>query len=440
MTSDDLKPFPPRRKRPDPPVIEGNAKPFGEPAANEPVEAKVEPIEARVVPEQLASAPETVGSTEPTGAAGRVPAAAEPVGELPHEPARQRPAEEGEAAKIAEPPASEATGMPAPIPQPAAQRSLASILASLAALAAMVVSGLVWFGQRVDGGKLSALETRAAALVQELDTLDKRVGATESTLQKSVAANADLSQGLAAVDGSVKAAVRAAEAARTDAAKMARGDSASVDLHPLEERIAQVEAAIKSPKMEGKAVADRIALPPPGEMPGNAAGLVVIGQSLVEAIAAGEPFQTQLNAAEILGADPAHTTVLKPFAAKGVATFATVAQNFLPLANRMARVDAVGSQAESLVDRAVDAIQRLVKVRNLGEPVGDDPAALAGQIEQALKRGDGGKASAVWDKLPAPAKNLSQVWFNDLKTVNDVQSAARAILSDAIAALGKPKS
>ncbi len=141
-----------------------------------------------------------------------------------------------------------------------------------------------------------------------------------------------------------------------------------------------------------------------------------------------------------MGADPAHTTILKPFAAKGVATFAALAQNFLPLANRMARGDSVGSQSGGLVDRAVDAVQRLVKVRNLGEPVGDDPAALAGQIELALKRGDGGKAGAVWEKLPAPAKNLSQTWFNDLKAVNDVQSAARAILSDAIAALSKPKS
>jgi hypothetical protein len=430
MTSDDSKPFPPRRTRSAPPVIDGEPKAISEPVANEPVAVtRIDPIEAQVVPD-VPPVSDQIGLGEPASAI--VETGPQPV----HEAAAHGVAD-ATAETIA--PAAFRTQDSAPPPQ-ARPRSLASLFASLAGLAALAVAGLVWFGQRGDSGSMAALESRAASLEQKLDALDKRVGAAEASLQKSNATSADLTRGLAAVDASAKSAVLAAEAARSDAAKATQNDAVAVDLHPLEQRITDVETLIKSPKMEGKAVADRIASPPPGELPGNAAGLVVIGHALVDAVSAGEPFQTQLNAAESLGADPVHTTILKPFAVKGVASLSTLGQQFLPIANRLATSDPSGHPADSLIDRAMGAVQRLVKVRTIGEPVGDDANALAAQIAFALKQGDGGKASAVWERLPASAKSLSQTWFNDLKTVNDVQSAARAIVSDAIAALGKPKS
>ena len=63
-----------------------------------------------------------------------------------------------------------------------------------------------------------------------------------------------------------------------------------------------------------------------------------------------------------------------------------------------------------MTDRFLAHLHNLVRVRDLNETAGDDPQALASQIEAESRRGDIRGALASFDKLPEAARQAAGDW------------------------------
>ena len=91
------------------------------------------------------------------------------------------------------------------------------------------------------------------------------------------------------------------------------------------------------------------------------------------------------------------------------------------------------------MDRLFDHMRKLVKVRPVGEIAGEDPAALATQIEAALARGDIGAALTTYAKLPEAARTSSADWAKSVNALAGAQAAARGLRESAMAKLAPEK-
>ena len=83
---------------------------------------------------------------------------------------------------------------------------------------------------------------------------------------------------------------------------------------------------------------------------------------------------------------------------------------------------------------------KLIRVRKIGDLSGTELPARVGRINAALQEGSVEDALAQWNDLPATAKAKSQAFADAAKLRLDAISAARALETDAVAALAKIKS
>ena len=74
-------------------------------------------------------------------------------------------------------------------------------------------------------------------------------------------------------------------------------------------------------------------------------------------------------------------------------------------------------------------------MRVLDETEGDDPAALASQIEAAIRRGDVSGALAAFGKLPEPARKAAAGWAAQAGAKEAAEEALRSIREAAIGKL-----
>jgi hypothetical protein len=88
-------------------------------------------------------------------------------------------------------------------------------------------------------------------------------------------------------------------------------------------------------------------------------------------------------------------------------------------------------------DRFLAHLRGLIQVRNLGETTGDDPRALASQVEAALQRGDLAGALKTFARLPAPAQQAASVWAAEAQTKQAAVAAAQAIREAAMTRLAQ---
>jgi hypothetical protein len=460
MTMDESNPAPRHRKEPDRPIIEGQAKVLAE----EPVSGSAE-TEASL--ETAAKATE-----EPEG----------PPGAAPFDP----------------PPGTTAPPVDAPAGKgdrevKSARKSRLPLFAAGGIFLGLVATAVAWFGPFADNKpdlardeRVSALDTRVTSVEQKIALLDQRITTSEASQRQAMDAVAatskkldDVNSGLGESMNAAKAAAAASQAAQADAtralttksepapaaidkpvdiqpledrlarveAKLSEPKSEPaptatekpVDIQPLEDRLARVEAKLAEPKLEGRATVDRVPAPSNPSLD-NAAAQAVVAQSLLQTIDQGLPFSRHVAALETLGADSSALAVLKPFAETGVPRLSSLSDRFSRVAGQIAAGDNRAKDGENFFDRAWRNITGLVRVRPLGDAPGEDPGALAARIESALARQNASDALADWEKLPAFAQGLSQDWHHDLKSRVDVETAATTILTAAIASLGKPKS
>ena len=307
----------------------------------------------------------------------------------------------------------------------ARQRELQSASSALAA------------GVKTDESRLAALEAAQAGAGKSaaLDALDKRLGKLEASVVKPDA--------MLALQSEIRAAHAAADKALAAANGAAGGtivapptpdpriDKLESEEAALVERIGKLEAALSAPKSEARVAASDVSA---GADP---AAQAVAALALDERLRSGRSYGAEWSALSRMGADAAALAALKPFAESGAPTPAVLSMQFAKLATGFA--GPASPEAAGVMDRLLDHMRKLVKVRPVGEVAGEDPAALATQIIAALARGDIGASLATYGKLPEPARAASADWAKSANAVAGAETAARGLRENAIANLAAAK-
>jgi hypothetical protein len=186
----------------------------------------------------------------------------------------------------------------------------------------------------------------------------------------------------------------------------------------LGDRIGKIEAALAAPKMESR-------VPPTEVAPkSDFAAQAIAALALEQRLRAGEPFAAEWAALSRLGADNDALAKLKPYSDSGAPTTAALATSFAKIAPDLVAADNPES-GDGVMDRMLDHVRKLVRVRAVGEAAGDDPVALVSQIQAALARGQTAAALGLYARLPEAARKAGADW---------AKTAAARVAADAAAA------
>lgn len=161
--------------------------------------------------------------------------------------------------------------------------------------------------------------------------------------------------------------------------------------------------------------------------------------ALRDAVVRGVPYAAELAIAKQLGANAQSVAALEPLAASGVPTEAALSHELSALLPSMvAASGADASRAGGFFERLQANAGKLVHIRPVGEPPGDDPAAVLARIEVKASRNDLPGVAAELDKLPPQIRAPADGWRKKLAARAAALAAARRLATDSAAALGSP--
>jgi len=265
-----------------------------------------------------------------------------------------------------------------------------------------------------------ALANRMATLEGALKSLEEKI---------SVVARRTDDIDLVARDAREKAAATAAAVAELTQ-KMARLSSTS-DLDASVNRIAALERLVGTVQAE-------LAKRGVGENGDRPVRLAVTASALNTAVERGDAFSSELAAAKQLAGDSSTALApLEPFAATGLPSATALGRELVALTNALAQTSGAPPREGGFLDRLQANAERLVRIRPLDEPPGDDPAAVLTRIEQRALQADLPGALTELAKLPAPARAAAQAWIAKAQARLAAVAASRRFAADAFAALGK---
>jgi hypothetical protein len=199
----------------------------------------------------------------------------------------------------------------------------------------------------------------------------------------------------------------------------------AAEIAAVNRRLAAIEdklAALAAPKPKAES-------PPETPQP---ADIVALG-SLRDAIAAGAPFARELAAVRaILKERAAELAPLEKFASDGLPTVAALAKRFEPLAARIANPPAPEG---GVVSRLWNNATRMIEVRPVGEPKGNDAGAVVARMETKLGRGDLSGALDEAKALSPQARELAKDWFEAAERRRDAEALIKNLINAALAAI-----
>lgn len=172
-----------------------------------------------------------------------------------------------------------------------------------------------------------------------------------------------------------------------------------------------------------------------------AQALVLAAGQLRSALAAGQPFQQDLQAVRALGVgDPQITQPLDAVAAyagKGVPTQPQLADRFEALAPEVVRAANRG-EGNDWINQVTGKLATLVTVRRQGGGVvGDSADAVVARAEAAVQEGNLAKAVEELGALKGPAAETAAPWIADAKARLAANQAGQQLTSRAIALLSQ---
>jgi hypothetical protein len=366
------------------------------------------------------------------------------------------------------PPAAQAGSSPAPEPPPAAAESPPAappasrlgahinvttyIAGATGALAMALILGALWLTSLLPVRYVTTAATDSKAI----GALNGRVGKIEDTIAKLPKADAGMADRLAAAEGAVKSlgsaltvlnrrndavAVNAAQAMeRADAAAkavaelrasvqdMAKNSAAGsnpAELDALQKRIAELEQSAKSAR-------DDIAKTATAD---SAARLALSAAALRDAVMSGRSFAAELAQAKALGGDEKDLAPLAPYAASGVPSAQALAQELRELLPAMVKVP--GTQApDGFLERLEANAGKLVRIRPVDAPPGDDESSVLARIEIDAAKADIPAALADLGKLNDATRVPAQAWIAKAQARQAALTQARHIAADTERALG----
>jgi hypothetical protein len=312
-----------------------------------------------------------------------------------------------------------------------------------AALTAIAL-GALWLSGAVPVRSVASSDSQA------IDAITQRVTRVEGMMAKLPTNDPSVAERLSAADSAMKSlgvaltalnkrndevAANAADArARADAAEKAMtqlrdavqnlSNNTSVGLSPadvdvVQKRLAALEQAARV------APADR------------AARLALSAAALRDAVASGTPFVAELGEVKSLGADEKALAPLAPFAASGVPSVAALAQELRTLLPALVKASGGQVSAGGYLERLEASAARLVRIRPIDAPAGDDAAAVLARVEKEAASAAIDDALVDLGKLDAAMRAPAQGWIAKAQARQAALAAARQVASDAAHALGK---
>jgi hypothetical protein len=307
-----------------------------------------------------------------------------------------------------------------------------------AAIVALVSLG-VWLAGLVPARYANPVDAGSASVAG----LNERLAKIESSIVRIPAGDPGVSERLSAADNAVKSlgiALTALNkrndevAARADAADKAitelrdsvqglsRNTATSLspaDIEALQKRLATLEQAVRSTTGD------------------KAARLALTAAALRDAVIRGVPFSAELEEARALGADEKHLAPLAPFATSGVPSAATLAQELRVSIPTLAKASGAETPGGDFLDRLQANASKLVRIRPLGVPVGDDTSAVLARIEVEAAHADIDGALADLGKLDAKTRALARDWIAKAQSRQAAITTARQFAADTMHALAK---
>ena len=358
-------------------------------------------------------------------------------------PAAEEPAPEKTAAAETQPARTGATFGAATLTGGAA-----GVAGALLVLLGLYVAGLVH-------PATSTTTTTQAADSKAIEALAQRVGALETEIKNMPPGDAGVAARLAAAESAMKSlgvalaalsrrnddiaanAGRAGERADAvqktiaelrarvqDAAKTSSAGITPAELEALQSRIAALEQSAKLAREDiAKASSADVA-----------ARLALSAASLRDAVTSGAPFTAELTQAKALGADDKILAPLAPFAATGVPAALAHELNVL-LPAMIKKADASAPQG-GFLDRLQANAGKLVRIRPVSAPPGDEPSAVLARLEIDAAKADIDAALADLGKLDGATRLPAQGWIEKAQARQAALAAAKQFAADTARALG----
>jgi hypothetical protein len=275
-----------------------------------------------------------------------------------------------------------------------------------------------------------------------ITTLNERVGKVESATAK-IPNDSSVSERLSAVDNAMKSLGIALTALnkRSDevAAREAASEKALAELRDSLRDLTRNTAAGLSPT-DLDAVQNRLAAleqTTRRATDDHVARLALSAVALRDAVASGAPFTAELDQAKSLGGDDRTLASLAPFAASGVPSAAALAQELKGLIPAMLKASGAQAPVGGFLERLEANAEKLVRIRPVGAPAGDDVAAVLARIEIESANADLAGALADVNKLDGAVRAPVQDWIRRAQARQAAFAAAREFAVETARALGK---
>ncbi len=312
------------------------------------------------------------------------------------------------------------------------------IAAVSGAVAASLVICVAWIlGWPAVPATPAAPQVNAAVI----DGLAARVASVESRTSKPAASAPDpavnsrteaLEKSLVSLRGEL-AAVRAQSelaAAVNDVKSTPRESSSPPDLSAINERIAQLERAIRAQAsevaQEGAKPADDVPL-----------RRVVAAALLDVSVRHGDPYTAALAAAKSLADNADALKPLDGFAASGVPSANALSRELLTLVPKLSPpAQQNSSTGAGIVDRLQAGAAKLVRIERT-DTAGNDRGAVVARATAAALRNDLAEARRELNTLAPADRAAAQAWLDKADARDAALAASRQFATEAMAALAK---
>jgi len=278
--------------------------------------------------------------------------------------------------------------------------------------------------------RIAQLEQTMSRTVSLESSLPGRIDAIENSLKALGVALAALNQRSDEAAAAAADAARRADAAVKSVGELQASPAAGVekaDLEGLEKRVSALEGAIK-------AIEQAVGKPAVSTDP--AVRLAVTLETLRMMVAAGEPFAPLLDLARSLGADAQQFAALAPFASTGIPTEAGLARELgalVPALIKSSNREAAGDG--TFLQRLQANAGRLVRIRPINAPQGDDESAIVARIEFKAERSDLAGALTELNALSPSSRAPAEPWIEKVEARWTALDASRKLAADAFRAL-----
>ncbi|MER8441070.1 phage tail protein, partial [Mesorhizobium sp. M1393] len=222
------------------------------------------------------------------------------------------------------------------------------------------------------------------------------------------------------------------------------GNTAPVDLGPLNEKLAGLDAAVKSAGETAKAQDGRLAALEQsvsqlsGKVEAQAGqpkvALAIAASALKAALDRGAPFAAELETFAAISPGAPKIATLRPYADKGVSTRAEIAAEMPAAANAMVTASEPVDQNAGFLQNLLSSAESLVKVRPIGAVEGAGAPEIVARMEVAVNQGDYAKALSEYDTLPEAVKAAGADFAGKLKARIEVEKQVDALISGAMKA------